>query len=95
MASIWIVYGQSARLTYVAKTPARSVRIPDDLWNELQTHARQVRTDSSTVLRELARLWIALAKGDAELAARLVREEPAYMARLREALMDEMQERPR
>ena len=74
----------------MAKTPARSVRFPDDLWNELQTRARELRVDSSTVLRALARLWIALAKGDPELAARLVRDEPAYMARLREALMDEM-----
>ena len=69
------------------------MRIPDELWAQLQTHARELHVDSSTVLRGLARLWIALAKGDPELAARLVREDPPYIARLREALMDEMQER--
>lgn len=42
----------------IVKTPIRTVRIPDPLWNGLRDESRAIGSDASAIIRDLVAGWL-------------------------------------
>ena len=61
----------------------RTIRVEDQLWDALGTYSAELGTDRATVLRAMARIWVAVARSDPDRALAMVSDTSDLMRKLR------------